>query len=191
MMQNCISQTIVSGNKAGIEKMSQNNSYGFVENKGQVHDQNNKPINTVKYLLSTNGLNVQLKANSFSYDTYLAIGVNDLHENTNTKSNGDAPLSPYLKNRKEKELSFEFHRIDVSLEGANAAPVIIPENPSKSVLNYYTSATQPSGIEVVHHYSKITYSNIYPGIDLVFEESQQKPGKKLEYYFIVKPGMLQ
>lgn len=34
---------------------------GFIENKGQIHDQFNKPNRDVLYLLNTNGLNVQLK----------------------------------------------------------------------------------------------------------------------------------
>ena len=44
---------------------------GFIENKGQIHDQNFKANTAVKYLLSVPGMNIQLKQNSFSYDTYL------------------------------------------------------------------------------------------------------------------------
>ena len=47
-----------------------NGSIGFKENKGQIIDQNGKPNNAVKFLLNTNGLNVQLKQNGFSYDIY-------------------------------------------------------------------------------------------------------------------------
>lgn len=43
---------------------------GFQENKGQFMDQNRLPNSEVLYLLSNKGLNVQLKANGFSYDTY-------------------------------------------------------------------------------------------------------------------------
>lgn len=49
---------------------SKNHSNGFKENKGQIIDQKGKPNNTVKYLLNTSGLNVQLKKNGFSYDIY-------------------------------------------------------------------------------------------------------------------------
>ena len=45
-----------------------NASFGFIENKGQIIDQNGNPNNEVKYLLNTNGLNVQLRENGFSYD---------------------------------------------------------------------------------------------------------------------------
>ena len=51
----------------------QNKSIGFIENKGQIVDQNGRKNNAVKYLLNTNGLNVQLRQNGFSYDVYETI----------------------------------------------------------------------------------------------------------------------
>ena len=48
----------------------QTQSLGFIENKGQILNQKNKKNNAVKYLLNTNGLNVQLRQNGFSYDIY-------------------------------------------------------------------------------------------------------------------------
>ena len=49
---------------------NKNQSIGFKENKGQIIDQKGNPNNAVKYLLNTNGLNVQIKTNGFSYDIY-------------------------------------------------------------------------------------------------------------------------
>lgn len=46
--------------------------YGFIENKGQVKDQRGQSNRDVRFLISLPGMNVQLKANSFSYDTYLS-----------------------------------------------------------------------------------------------------------------------
>ena len=43
---------------------------GFVENKGRIHDQNFKPNPAVRFVLSASGMNVQLRADGFSYDTY-------------------------------------------------------------------------------------------------------------------------
>ncbi|MFZ4561312.1 MAG: hypothetical protein ACOYOD_14045, partial [Saprospiraceae bacterium] len=44
---------------------------GFEENKGQFYDQNGNPNPAVKYLIRQPGLNVQLRATGFSYDTYV------------------------------------------------------------------------------------------------------------------------
>jgi hypothetical protein len=53
------------------ESSVQNALYGFIENKGQIVDQNKNPNTEVRYLLTLDGgMNAQLKANSFSYDTY-------------------------------------------------------------------------------------------------------------------------
>jgi len=45
-------------------------SFGFIENKGQVVDQNHQPNRQVKYLLDNqgSGIQVQLKENGFSYE---------------------------------------------------------------------------------------------------------------------------
>jgi hypothetical protein len=43
-------------------------NYAFIENKGQIIDQNNQLNPSVKYLWTGNGMKVQLKANSFSYE---------------------------------------------------------------------------------------------------------------------------
>lgn len=43
---------------------------GWIENKGQIHDQNNNPNHSVKYIWSGNGLKVELKENSFSYELF-------------------------------------------------------------------------------------------------------------------------
>jgi hypothetical protein len=64
--------SIMAQNTDNIGKFTyQGPHYGFIENKGQISDQFDKPNPEVKFLLSIgNGMNVQLKKNSFSYDTY-------------------------------------------------------------------------------------------------------------------------
>jgi len=42
----------------------------FIENKGQIIDQNLNPNPGVLYLLNTPGFNVQLRKGGFSYDLY-------------------------------------------------------------------------------------------------------------------------
>ena len=43
---------------------------GFIENKGQIVDQNNIPNKNVLYLFNSNGMNIQLRRGGFSYDVY-------------------------------------------------------------------------------------------------------------------------
>ena len=46
----------------------------YIENKGQIGDQNGKPNTSVKYLILRPGLNIQLKVNSFSLGGNLSNG---------------------------------------------------------------------------------------------------------------------
>jgi gliding motility-associated-like protein len=154
-------------------------NYGFIENKGQIHDQNYLPNPAVKYLLSLgNGLNVQLKANSFSYDTYITERV---------KSDREKPPSKFTDSSEKYDITYRFHRVDIELVNANPAPQIVAEGPSEDYLNYYNVVTPEEGATFVRSFQKITYLDIYPGIDLEF---QAKPGteKPVEYNFIVHPG---
>ncbi len=154
--------------------------YGFIENKGQIHDQNYKANPDVKFLLCLgNGMNVQLKKNSFSYDTY----KKEVKEIKNSLSLD--LMRPF--EQAEKEITYYYHRVDVELIGANYNPEIIAEESSVSYLNYYNAVTPECGATNVHSYNKITYKNIYSGIDMVFEAYPTKE-KAVEYTFIVHPG---
>jgi len=173
--------SIFAQNKNDIEKYtSQKPQYGFIENKGQIHDQNYKANPDVKYLLCLgNGMNVQLKKNSFSYDTYKT--------ETKAKEKGTSFDKRQANDEPEKEVTYYFHRVDIELVGANENPQIIAEEPSADYLNYYNAATPESGATNVRNYKKITYKNIYTGIDMEFVAQIGKE-KPIEYNFIVHPG---
>ncbi|MBL7778799.1 MAG: T9SS type A sorting domain-containing protein [Chitinophagales bacterium] len=143
---------INNGNGISSEKF-------FMQNKGQIIDQNEMPNTEVKFLMALNGLNVQLKTNSFSYDAY----------------------------KQDEDGTRHFHRIDVELVGANLHPKIEASEPSTTYFNFYTTGTPEEGVTNVRYYKQVLYRNIYEGIDLVFKPSNVN-GKSVEYDFIVHPG---
>lgn len=153
--------------------------FGFIENKGQVIDQNNNPNPSVKYILNLPGINVQLKKNGFSYDTYTAV--------VNQTRDGKVLYSGMEGAGLASEMVYKIHRIDIAFIGASETPDIIAENQGNGYINYYTAATAESGVTGVRHFNKITYKNLYKGIDLEFIS---RPGatKPVEYNFIVHPG---
>ncbi len=160
--------------------ISREQQYGFIENKGQIHDQNYKTNSDVKYLLSIgNGMNLQLKANSFSYDTYYT------EEKANTKDKfHHEKMGNDLTAR---DVIYHFHRVDVELIGASPNPQIIAEVQSADYMNYYNAVTPESGASFVRNFKKITYKDIYPGIDMIFNARAAKD-KPVEYTFVVHPG---
>ena len=149
---------------------------GFIENKGQIHDQNNNPNPAVLYLLNIPGMNVQLRKDGFSYDVY--------KDNYETNPH---PLPSWIRENPMDSLIafYRFHRIDFNFIGSNSDCRVKASGPSAGYLNYYTTGTPQGGATNVHHFNQVTYENIYPGIDLEFL-ADEKEGFK--YNIIVRQG---
>jgi hypothetical protein len=150
----------------------------FMENKGQIIDQNNHTNTSVLYQLALPGLNVSLKKDGFSYDTWLAedLGEDKELKEINKKHQGPSP----------HKYNYKFHRIDVNFLGANPLCVIEPQERTSDYTMYYTTGTPEEGAKVLQ-YGKVLYRNLYHNIDLEFVAA---PGtnKPVEYNFIVHPG---
>jgi len=153
----------------------------FIENKGQIIDQSGNPNPAVRYLLNMNGFNVQLRNNGFSYDIYQIERTIVADEQIMDKETSQ--LNRFNLDTNHSRINF--HRIDINFEGANPNCEIIAEDPSSDYLNYYTAGTPVEGIRDVNHFGKVTYRNLYPGIDLEYLVDETQTFK---YNFIVKPG---
>jgi hypothetical protein len=86
----------------------QSNHNGFIENSGQIIDQHQQVNSSVRYLLSTKGLNMQLRSNGFSYDLWKPTAA--------------------------KKGAYQLHRIDFNFINANPALEIVT---SKNALASY------------------------------------------------------
>jgi len=154
----------------------------YIENKGQIGDQNGKPNTSVKFLILRPGLNIQLKANSFSYDAYTIERFKRVERLVE-------PLPSKFDKQNDDSLVYHFSRVDIELVNANPNPEITQEGSSIDYLNYYTHITSQThgeeGVTGVRGYSAIIYHDIYPNIDL--EWFLDKNGKP-EYQFIINPG---
>lgn len=159
------------------------NTIGFVENKGQIVDQNQKENKSVLYLLNTNGLNVQLRKNGFSYDVY-EIKTRPVSKKQNQKDKFS--LNNFEKQTEIKQ-KIKFHRIDIDFLNSNSNVKLVSEEKSVDYDNYYNVVHAPNGITNVHKFKKVTYQNIYDKIDVVFFIPEDST-KVVEYNFVVKPG---
>lgn len=158
-----------------------NKSIGFIENKGQIVDQNEKPNTNVKYLLNSNGLNVQLRNYGFSYDVY-QIEKKIAPSTQNDKSS-------FITKTEDTNFIFKnkYHRIDIDFINCNTNVLIVAELKSTDFDNYFTVDGVNNGVLKVYKFKKITYKNIYDNIDVVFftPEDTRKP---VEYNFVIHPG---
>jgi len=170
----CGPADLFASNKPETLLKHQNSKTGFIENKGQIIDQNSLPNPSVLYLLNTPGLNVQLRRGGFSYDIY------QVHCQQSAVSSQD-PASDL----KHSASSIEYHRIDIDLLNANPNPTIETSEPSPDYFNYFSASAPPEGIKNVRQYSKVAYKGIYPGIDLeIFTNDEHR----YKYNFVIHPG---
>lgn len=170
------------GTNLSSQKLQANSDFSFTENIGQIIDQDGKANTSVKYLFHSNGLNVQIKKEGFSYDVYEFQKIKK--KKSKKKKNEFAAID---KNTPDYDLKYQFHRVDIDFVGANKNPQIVAEGKSEDYDNYYNIPNKPNGVEKVHRYQKIIYKNLYPNVDLVFFKPNDTL-KPVEYNFIVKPG---
>ena len=74
--------------------------------------------------------------------------------------------------------------VRLSLNGAEAEPVLEPSNRLAGVTNYLVGKDRRKWITGVEGYGQVRYRSVYPGVDLVFHGGDQG----LEYDFVVAPG---
>lgn len=146
--------------------------YGFIENQGQIHTQDNTTSPTRFVYTAQSGLNVQVHEGGFSYDAYQIIRDTLI-------------VDPKTKKSRKLPRTYQFHRVDIDFPGSNPDVQIESLEAAQDYLVYYP-ADHPAGVRVRHH-RKIIFHNLYQNIDL---ELLANPGteKAFEYNFILHPG---
>lgn len=121
-----------------IVEFSAQKSY-FLENKGQVFDQNGKFNREVNYVLSLKDYNVSFYKDHFCYELFS------------------------INNKDSAKLNVE--RIEVWFDEANPKVSITPLRKNKEVINVFKNGASFTGIR---SYESIYYNNILEGVDIEF-----------------------
>ncbi len=146
----CLSVTLLS---ARAEK----NSFGFIENKGQVADRSGKLHPEMLYMYKSPNAKIAFQKDRIVY----------VFEKVIKRATGNLPVEPGTPSG---ALIGET-RIDLVMKGSNPGVELIPgEVNPKMRLNYYL-AHCPGGVTPAV-YQTLTYKNIYPLIDLIFRETE-------------------
>jgi hypothetical protein len=74
--------------------------------------------------------------------------------------------------------------LTMNLTGANASAKGQAEEPTGGVSSYYIGNDPSKWHEKIPNYLKVRYSNVYPGVDIVYQGND----RKLRYDFVVSPG---
>lgn len=151
--------------------------HGFEENKGQVRATTGGEATYVRYRLVQGSTSIFLLNSGIAYQfnrTHYPEGFTDLMSNADPDDHswtaGMEAIGPVRE---------ETYRMDMLLEGMQLNGKVTTEDRSKDHINYYTHDALD-----VHSYGKVTYHDVYPGIDWVIYTT----GSGMKYDFVVHPG---
>lgn len=146
---------------------ARNTEMGFVENKGQLTDQDGNPVPDVFFKSEGTGPAIYITSKGLTY-------VFD--------------MPGEIVSGKEEEASkvrMNWAKVNMLLEGAHIRKEnIVCEDELPGYSNFYYPHC-PMGILHVKSYHKITIKNIYPGIDWVFNADSKKG---MAHDFVIHPG---
>jgi len=175
-----IGQTVqreLERNKAEQWADTSGSSIHFTENKGQIEQTDGKPAPYVGYLLERGNTCIYLlKSGGIAYQ------FNRMHYPDGYRELLAQTHEPGMLKRLDtlqKQVRLETYRMDMQLLGANPEVQIVADGKSSDYTHYYTHDAL-----FVHHYKRLTYKDIYPGIDWVVYTT---PEGGLKYDFIVHP----
>lgn len=138
------------------------NATYFIENKGQIYQTDGDLASYVSHLYKKGNASIYLLKEggiAFQFNkVHYPDGYNELIEAHINGDSNDIEAIDKLK----KEIRLETYRMDMVLLNANTNIQIVAEDESNDFINYYNRNTLN-----VRHYKKITYKEVYPGIDWV------------------------
>lgn len=151
----------------------------FIENVGQVTDLRGNAATHVLYKMEQPGVTVYITTAGLTY-VFLQVQADE-----NTVAGEYEPGQDFTGEKKYKQ-QFVYERFDLDLEGATITPAQITRSGETPVRYNFYKGTTGCAKTGVHAYTRLTVSNIYPGIDWLLYANDN--GTNLKYDFIVHPG---
>ncbi len=96
---------------------------------------------------------------------------------------GNASQSPAVSATRSRSMSFD--QVAMTFVAANATATVVASDPLAGRSNYLFGSDPAAWRTNIAQYGRITYRELYPGIDLTFYGNQ---GGRLEYDFALRPG---
>lgn len=160
------------------------NGVFFVPNNGQIADLKGKSRPDILYSAELNHGKVYLTKTGLSF-----VMVDWAQKETLLSTAGLKFKSKYDELKAIEKLGEKANlsgcRVDVEFVNANSGVTPVEEDILPGYLNFYYSHC-PNGVTGVQRCKKVTYPNLYPNIDLVYQAGGNK--STLKYDFVVKPG---
>lgn len=152
----------------------------FIENKGQITDQNGNLRPDIDAKLQTPGVTVFIGSGQVHYQW---TKITELPQSEAPETTTDIIPGFERKPKQPKPIETSIYRMDMILEGANINAPLQWQDADNYYETYYTSQTGENGA-IAHTYRKLVYTDIYPGIDWILYVQQNT----VKYDFILHPG---
>lgn len=165
-------QTADSATQRKVGEWADQISFGFMPNLGQIADVNGNPAHDVLYVATVKSAQVFVTTSGMSH--YFLKRV----------KKGEKKWGP---RREQVPKEYEWRRVDLNLQGATiSSERALQEEPlpQQGSTNYYLGHC-PDGVLDVPTYSKVTFTDVYPGIDWVV---LSRSGEPVHHDFVVRPG---
>ncbi len=164
----------VGGNFVGFSQNKTFSGSSFIENKGQIVDQNNHLNKDVLYMYVGKGIKIQLRKGGYSYELFA-------HNNVPNLKSGKKKCSPITDLLKT---TVNNYRIDMDFYEMNSNTKIIASQKKSEYRNYFIEGKEISNVA---SYNKITYKNVFPNTDIEFILSANETSP-FKYNIILHPG---
>jgi len=153
-----------------------NKGWYFVENKGQLADENRNQLTDIKFYGHQGLVKLYCRPGLISF-VFTKV---EKEKGQVSEANGQMASSYYG----HQASSITANRADLVLLNSNTSAQILATDQQEYYENYYTTGDADHGIINVHTYKTITYKNIYPNIDMVLHAKDSG----MKYEFVVRPG---
>jgi len=175
------------GSIAWIKPATTTRSLSFVENLGQFDKVDGINANEILYGVKDNATRVFFTKQGLVYKTLKNEKVSDIEWEAYVKKN-------HLKSNEPAKEESEDHRIikesyvHMNWEGANPSVKVVAESPLSNYFNYLNYQEMNKSKAIIGNargFQKITYTNIYPNIDIEYTIHAEGG---IKYALILHPG---
>jgi gliding motility-associated-like protein len=171
---NLINEKVASWINTSSEK-------GFIENKGQMSDNNGNPVPFVLFKTEAPNVNIWITESGLTIQTLLLRK----EEIAASQMNNIEKVESKQNHKPKKKKFMDWERIDLEFKGAQIKKEnVIKEGAADTDFNFFYGHCN-NGIYGVKEYQKITIKNIYPNIDWVI---YRKKEGEIKYDFVVHAG---
>ena len=157
------------------------NRVEFIENKGQIVDQNGKANRDVLFIANVPGGAIYVRRDGISY---AIIKCDSVLQSKQMMKLRDRRHNFTLHDEIPEPVPMEIYRVDMQFNNSLQQPKVTGLEVLNDYDNYYLTQC-PEGITNVRKFKRVYYENIYNNIDFVLYVNHEG---KTQYDFIVKPG---